>query len=145
MNAIDTNLFVYAVDAAVPEKQLLAQEFLKALFPQPAPTVLLWQVAVEFCAVLRKWARMGRIPNDRVDQERQFLMNSYPLILPTANVIDLSFDLTARYSLSHWDSLLIASCIEAGIDTLYSEDMGDGTVYDSVTVVNPLKSPSAKS
>ena len=118
MNAIDTNLFVFAVDAAVPEKQLLAQEFLKSLFPQPAPTVLRWQVAVEFCAVLRKWARLGRIPNDRVDQERQLLMSSYPLILPTAKVIDISFDLATRDSLSHWDSLLIAACIEAGVDTL---------------------------
>ena len=55
----------------------------------------------------------------------------------------MSFDLTARYSLSHWDSLLVAACIEAGIDTLYSEDMGDGAVYDSLTVINPLKSPGA--
>lgn len=55
----------------------------------------------------------------------------------------MSFDLTSRYSLSHWDSLLVAACLEAGIDTLYSEDMGDGAVYDSLTVINPLKSPGA--
>ena len=143
MNAIDTNLFVYAVDAAIPDKQSLAQAFLKSGFSQPTPTVLLWQVAVEFCAVLRKWGRAGRIPMERVNQERHSLLNCYPLILPTAKVIDVSFDLTSRYSLSHWDSLLVAACLEAGIDTLYSEDMGDGAVYDSLTVINPLKSPDA--
>jgi predicted nucleic acid-binding protein len=47
--------------------------------------------------------------------------------------------LTRRYSLSHWDSLLLGACIAAGVDTLYSEDMSHNGVYDSVTVINPFK------
>ena len=50
------------------------------------------------------------------------------------NVLDLSF----RYSLSHWDSLLLAACVDAGVDTLYSEDLDAGMTYDTVTVVNPF-------
>lgn len=42
------------------------------------------------------------------------------------------------YSLSHWDSLLLAACATAGVDTLYSEDMDDGMTYDTVKVVNPF-------
>jgi predicted nucleic acid-binding protein len=34
--------------------------------------------------------------------------------------------------------MLIASCIDAGIDTLYSEDLGAGATYDSVQVINPF-------
>ena len=49
-----------------------------------------------------------------------------------------SLDLSSRYSLSHWDSMLIAACIDAGVRTLYSEDLGDGVAYDSVTVINPF-------
>ena len=55
------------------------------------------------------------------------------------NMISISLGLTSRHSLSHWDSLLIAAaCIEANFETLYSEDLGDGEQYDSVTVVNPF-------
>ena len=61
-----------------------------------------------------------------------------PLILPTPDVLDKSLDLSSRYSLSHWDSMLLAACIEAGVDTLYTEDLGAGVTYDSVTIVNPF-------
>lgn len=43
-----------------------------------------------------------------------------------------------RYSLSHWDSLLVAAAIEAGVDTLYTEDLQAGAQYETVKVVNPL-------
>ena len=31
-----------------------------------------------------------------------------------------------------------AACIAAGVRTLYSEDLGDGTRYECVTVINPF-------
>jgi predicted nucleic acid-binding protein len=34
--------------------------------------------------------------------------------------------------------MLLAACSEAGVRTLYSEDLGEGVKYDSVTVVNPF-------
>jgi len=44
-----------------------------------------------------------------------------------------------RYHLSHWDALIIASAIHAGCDTVYSEDMQHGQVFDGrLTVVNPF-------
>ena len=61
-----------------------------------------------------------------------------PLIPPTAKVIDRALGLCSRNSLSHWDSLLLAACIDAGASTLYSEDLSDGMTYDSVTVLNPF-------
>lgn len=48
-------------------------------------------------------------------------------------------ELYARFQLSHWDSLLLAACLEAGVDTLYSEDMQHGHDYDGVTVINPFQ------
>lgn len=51
----------------------------------------------------------------------------------------MSFELQKHHSLSHWDSLLIAARVSAGIDTLYSEDMSHGATYDSVTVINPFR------
>jgi len=34
--------------------------------------------------------------------------------------------------------MLVAACIEAGVHTLYSEDLDPGTRYDSVAVINPF-------
>ena len=42
-------------------------------------------------------------------------------------------------SISHWDSMLVAACVDARVDTLYSEDMQAGATYDSVEIVNPFR------
>ena len=34
--------------------------------------------------------------------------------------------------------MLLAACKEAGVTTLYSEDMAAGTKYDGLTIVNPF-------
>jgi len=33
---------------------------------------------------------------------------------------------------------LLAGCLEAGIETLYSEDLDAGMTYDTVSVINPF-------
>jgi predicted nucleic acid-binding protein len=58
--------------------------------------------------------------------------------MPTRAVLDRALDLTARYSLSHWDSMLLGACIEAGVTTLYTEGMGSPAVFDTVRLVNPF-------
>ena len=39
---------------------------------------------------------------------------------------------------SFWDSMLLAACVAAGVRTFYSEDLGAGAQYESVTVINPF-------
>ena len=56
--------------------------------------------------------------------------------------------LAERYGLSIYDSMIAASALEAGCDTLWSEDMQDGMVLDGqVRIVNPFagRDPSAPS
>jgi predicted nucleic acid-binding protein len=52
--------------------------------------------------------------------------------------MSLALRLTSQYSLSHWDSLLVAAAIEAGVDALYTEDLQPGAKYESLTVVSPF-------
>ncbi len=137
MNAVDTNVFVYAIDQSDPAKHGEAQALLGGL-QQASDTVLPWQVAGEYLNCLRRFASTGQIPATGVEPAIQDLLSAFPLALPTENVISLSLSLTSQHSLSHWDSMLLAACIEAGVDTLYSEDFTDGAVYDTVTVVNPF-------
>ena len=60
---------------------------------------------------------------------------------PDLTAAERSFEFRERYSLSHWDSMLLAAYATAGVDTLYSEDMDNGMTYGSVRVVNPFAGP----
>ena len=141
MNAVDTNVLVYFADADEPLKQQVAKQLLSDLRRSAAEPMLLWQVAAEFLNCLRRWEFTGRIARAETLRLFEQIEASYELVLPTRTVIHTALDLNARYSLSHWDSFLVAACIEAGVTTLYSEDMADGADYDGVRVVNPFRNP----
>ena len=48
--------------------------------------------------------------------------------------------LRQQYSFSFWDSLIIASALEAGVTLLYSEDMQDGIlVAGTLEIINLFK------
>ena len=48
--------------------------------------------------------------------------------------------LEQRYRISFWDALVIQASRACGAEVLYSEDLSDGQVYDSVRVVSPFGS-----
>jgi len=139
MNAVDTNVFVYAFDNDEPIKQAAAVSLIDRLVLTPGATVLLWQVAGELLACLRRWEHQGKIQATDVDSHFNDVLSTFKLALPHSNVFKESLSLSERFSLSHWDSMLLAACIESGVDTLYSEDLSAGTEYDSVTVINPFR------
>ena len=137
MNAIDTNVLVYAIDSHQPSRQAKARDLLTRL-SAASTTVLPWQVACEYMSCLRRFAATGRFPAADIEADILDLLDVFPLVLPTESMIPRSLSLMSRYSLSHWDSLLIAGCLEAGVDTLYSEDLDAGMTYDTVSVINPF-------
>ena len=122
-----------------PRSRRKATELLDRLVQPPSETVLLWQVAGESLSCLRRWESAGKRSDADVDADIQDILAMFPLAFPAKEVILRALDLHSRYSLSHWDSLLVAACIEAGVDTLYSEDLDDGATYDSVEIVNPFQ------
>jgi predicted nucleic acid-binding protein len=138
MNAVDANVLVYAFDDDEPIKQAKANELLDRLLRSPGNTITLWQAAAEFLAVLRKWQDSGHITEREVQENLRDVLNMFPLRLPRKRIFNFSLDLRSRFSLSHWDGMLIAACKDGGIDVLYSEDMADGADYDGVRIENPF-------
>jgi len=138
MNAVDTNVLVYTADTGEPVKQAKALALLTGLATGPSPTVLPWQVAGEFLNWLRRWQAAGRISATEVETYFRNTLAPFPLAVPTAKLFPKYFDLFSRFSLSHWDCMLLAACHEAGVTTLYSEDMDAGTDFDGLRIVNPF-------
>ena len=46
--------------------------------------------------------------------------------------------LQARYQISFWDAMIVASALQLGCQTIWSEDLNSGQVYDTVTVTSPF-------
>ncbi|HKI36965.1 MAG TPA: PIN domain-containing protein [Gemmataceae bacterium] len=138
MNAVDTNIFLYSLDKHEPAKQAKAQQLLQRLRSAPEPTFLLWQVQGELVQQLRHWRDQGKLTAAEFLQHVQAFRYLFPLVLPVPAVLDRALDLSGRYSLSHWDSMILGACLEGGITTLYTEDMGAPRTIDTIQLVNPL-------
>ena len=67
------------------------------------------------------------------------LRRVWSTVTPDWNALDLAGRLQQRFSLSFWDALLIASCIEAGARRLSSEDFGGCRAIESLEIVNPFE------
>jgi predicted nucleic acid-binding protein len=57
--------------------------------------------------------------------------------------IHRAWTLSQRYGFSHFDSLVIATALDAGCERLYTEDLQHGQVIDGhLTILNPFMSDS---
>ena len=133
MNAVDTNVLVYVDDFRDVRKQRIVEDLVDSL----QDGVLLWQVACEYLNVIRR----SRFPNYGLPEGHRrirSLMRAWDLIYPQAPVIDRALNILDRYSLSFWDSLLVAACIHAGVERLYTEDFDAYPRIDGLEIVNPF-------
>lgn len=44
----------------------------------------------------------------------------------------------ASHQVSFWDRMLIASCLEGGVRTLFTEDLPGGSTIPGLKIVNPF-------
>ena len=134
MNAVDTNVLIYARDPRHPSKFQRARH-LSAEMPDG---VLLWQVACEFIAASRKLTEVG-YTQAQAWRELEQLRELWKLIVPSENVLTHAERLTGTHNFSFWDSMLVAACIESGVTRLYTEDF-DSSISKAigVEIINPF-------
>lgn len=67
-----------------------------------------------------------------------FYLN-YEIVELNEEILLKASDLRARYPISFWDGLIVASAIAANAEILYSEDMQNGLkVENKLKIVNPF-------
>ena len=131
---VDTNILVYAAEERTPvaRKTTISRELL--LLPRIHFSV---QVLNEFVAIARNPKKLA-LPRDR---ELRWL-NGWLLrpVLPISVETFLSAQaMHLRYQLSHWDSLIVSSAIEAGCHRVYSEDLQHGQIIEGLEIINPFQ------
>ena len=82
--------------------------------------------------------RKARYTEAEIQQTIDNFQERYPILDVTSSAIRQASVLRESYRFSYWDSLIIATALEAGCSTVYSEDMQDGLRVGGLVIKNPL-------
>lgn len=125
---LDTNILVYAQQSGA--KAEISQRLIIE-----GGTISV-QVLNELANVLRK--KLGRSWRD-IELVLDDIDNALDPALPlTAKANRAALALARDHNLGFYDGLIVASALEAGCDTLFSEDMQHGRKFGSIGIVNPF-------
>jgi predicted nucleic acid-binding protein len=129
---IDTNIWVYAhlQDSNDPR---CGRAW--ALVQRSPGAVISAQVTSEYFNVMRR----NGTEEPRIARNLNRMLNRCVVQPMDLAVIRSTLAIRGRYGLSIWDSQIVAAALEAGCDTLYTEDLQDGQVIEGVRIVNPLR------
>ncbi|MCL4212206.1 MAG: PIN domain-containing protein [Phycisphaeraceae bacterium] len=134
MNAVDTNVLLYAHDPRDLRKQQRALECVRTL----SEGVLLWQVACEYLAAARKLEPFG-FSLAKAEETLVGLRSIWACLQPRWSALDRAMDLTRRFSLSFWDAMIVANCLDHGVESLLTEDLGGTPTIDGLRIINPFR------
>lgn len=132
---VDTNVLVYARDAAVPDKQRAAAAWMAHLWHEGTGR-LSYQVLQEFYVTVTRKLKPGLVAADARSEVRT--LYAWDPVPADAVVMDGAWQVQDRYGLSWWDALIVAAAEQAGCRSLLSEDLQAGQELGTVTVVNPF-------
>ncbi len=135
---LDTNIFVYDVDAAAPRaKRNVARDLIRDALKK-RQSAISYQVIQEFLNVATgKFSTSIAIPD-----AQQYVNAVFQPLLAVYSSVQLfheALDVGARYKLSWYDSLIVAAAAEAKCGVLYSEDLGHGMKINGVRIENPFR------
>ena len=125
----DTNILVYA-SLEGPKRE-------SALRVLADGGTISAQVRNEFTNVSRK--KYGRAWTDIEAALTAFRERLRPIVPLTGGTHSAAFALARDHGFAFYDALIVAAAIEAGCDTLYSEDMPDGRAIGGLTIRNPFQ------
>jgi len=131
---LDTNILVYCFDQQAAEKRVCAREIVYGT----DSWLISWQVVQEFCNValhrfvqpmstadLDEFLRLVLLPNCRV--------------MPTGELYRQAVRIQAQTQYRFYDSLIVASALLVGVNTLYSEDLQADRIIGDLRIVNPFE------
>lgn len=129
---VDSNVWIYAfVKRQDPTKHRIAQAVTLR-----SNLVISDQVVREVCRTL---LRKEKHTEDEIIRTIRSFYANYEVVHASKEIDVDGSRLRQAYSLSYWDSLIVAAALSANASILISEDMHDGLVVDGrLTVHNPF-------
>lgn len=130
---VDTNIIVYANDAADSEKQARAIDVVERLI-RTGTGVISTQVLMEYAAVATR--KLGQ-PRDAVNRQL-LILERLEVVTVSGALIRNGLELASVLSISFWDSVILCAAQSARCDCLWSEDLSHGQVVSNVEIRNPF-------
>jgi predicted nucleic acid-binding protein len=130
---LDSNILVYAFTA--DPRAAAAQALLES------GCTISVQGLNEFANVARR--KLGK-PWEEIRDALAAIRALCPTILPIdLDTHDAALRLAERHGFAIFDALMVAAALEAGSDTLWSEDMQHGMAIEgTLRILNPFRAPS---
>ena len=130
-NFFDTNVLIYLASADIAKAE-------RAKSMVALGGTISVQVLNEIVNVVRRKMRFDWNETTVFLSTIRGLLSVRPV---TVDIHEAGLVLCQRYGLSVFDAMIAASALEAGCDTLWSEDMQDGLLIDGqLRLANPFRS-----
>jgi predicted nucleic acid-binding protein len=133
---VDTNIIVYAEDRDAKRKHEIARDLVVQLWDERAG-VLSMQVLQEFYVTVTRKLKKPLSNAKALEVVEEYL--TWKVVENTGKLLTAAIELQQKAQLSFWDATVVQAAIDAGCDTLYSEDLNAGQRFGSLAIVNPFK------
>lgn len=133
---VDTNVFVYALNRAQPEKRETALGYIDTHRDE---IIVSTQVLIELHAVCRR--RLGM--DSDVTRAAVEAVGAFPVIGADRTLVLDAMGLSSSAHLSIFDALIVSAARHAGCGRLATEDLQDGQRFGDLVVENPFSTPGA--
>jgi predicted nucleic acid-binding protein len=130
---VDSNVLLYAVDEADPEKQRVARNWRAELWKSRRGRVSFQVLGEFFVNAVRKQPAA----REEARAEVRDLLAWNPVVTDAA-LLERGWKLQDRYRLSYWNALIVAAAKAASCRYLLTEDLQAGQQLDGIEVVNPF-------
>lgn len=134
---VDTNILIYAHDRSAGDKHIRTRDLICELW-RSGEGCLSIQVLQEFYVNVTQKVAKPLTP----DVAAQIIadLSTWQVHRPGVEDVLDAIRLQERYRISFWDAMIVASAIQLGCQTIWSEDLNPGQVYDTVIVTSPFVS-----
>ncbi|MDE0006159.1 MAG: PIN domain-containing protein [Rhodospirillaceae bacterium] len=133
---IDTNVFVYQLEGLDTRKAGIANELIERGIATRTACIS-FQVIQECINTAIRKAEV-RLTEDEMRRYVEDVLAPLYRVQPSVRLYGKSLDIHARYRFGFYDSLIVAAALEAGCNSLYTEDLQHGQRIEGVTIVNPF-------
>ncbi len=134
---IDTNIFIYQLEQQDDRKAELAKNLIQQGIAEGTACIS-FQIVQECLNVILHKAKIVLTEDETQKYLPSILAPLYQL-QPNIQTYSTALNLRSRYKYRFYDSLILATALEADCRTLYSEDLQHGQRIEQLTIKNPFQ------
>ncbi|PAX53410.1 PIN domain-containing protein [Brunnivagina elsteri] len=134
---IDSNIWLYRFILNPRDADAIPKQQIATTITNYQNSLISTQVVNDVCSNL---IRKAGFNNPQIQILLEELAQGCEILPVSLETLQYSVKLRDRYSLSFWDSLIVASAVLGDARILYSEDMQDGLIVENtLQIVNPFR------